>query len=70
MIFNVYKKKRRGKNGKMIPDRLYRGKYRLDGDYDVTDIPLKLPISKSLSKSSVKWSKRKSRSEQGYSLQS
>jgi len=40
MIFSVYKKKRRNSKGKMVSDRLYRGKYRLDGDYQVTDISL------------------------------
>ena len=42
MKVHVYKKKRR-KNGKMIPDRCYRGRYRLDGDFATTEIPLNTP---------------------------
>ncbi len=43
MICNVYKKKRKTKSGKVTVDRLYRGRYRLDGDYAVTEIPLDTP---------------------------
>jgi hypothetical protein len=39
---NVYKP-RRFKNGKLYVSRLYRGKYRLDDDVLVTNIPLKTP---------------------------
>ena len=42
MIFTVYKPKRI-RNGKRFISRLYRGKYRLDNDLLVTDIPLKTP---------------------------
>ena len=39
MIFHVYKKKRT-KNGKAVTDRCYRGRYRLDGDYAITELSL------------------------------
>jgi len=39
MICNVYKRKRK-KNGKTVTDRNYRGRYRLDGDYAITDVAL------------------------------
>lgn len=39
MILHVYKKKRR-KGGKMVPDRLYRGRYQLDGELTATDVAL------------------------------
>ena len=42
MIFHVYKKKRT-KNGKSVTDRLYRGRYRLGGDYAVMEVPLDTP---------------------------
>lgn len=40
MISHVYRKKRK-KNGKTVLDRNYRGRYRLDGDYEMTDVALK-----------------------------
>ena len=42
MIFNVYRKKRT-KNGKTVIDRNYRGRFRLDGEFEATDVPLKTP---------------------------
>lgn len=42
MIFHVYKKKRTRK-GKTTLDRLYRGRYRLDGEYAVTEVSLNTP---------------------------
>jgi len=39
MKSHVYKKKRK-KNGKTVLDRHYRGRYRLEGDFAATDIPL------------------------------
>lgn len=42
MIFNVYRKKRT-KNGKSVIDRNYRGRFRLDGEFEPTDVPLKTP---------------------------
>lgn len=40
MIASVYKQKKKVK-GKTITARYYRGRYRLDGDYEIIDIPLK-----------------------------
>ena len=40
MICHVFKKKRRNANGKMIADRHYRGRYRLEGDYRIHEVPL------------------------------
>ena len=40
MISHVYKPKRK-KNGKVVIARNYRGRYRLDGDFSVTDVALK-----------------------------
>jgi len=40
MISNVYKPKRKNKSGKSVSARLYRGRYRLDGDFLITEIPL------------------------------
>lgn len=39
MIFTIFKPKR-VRNGKAVPSRLYRGRYRLEGDTKITDIPL------------------------------
>ncbi len=40
MISHIYKPKRKNKAGKAVAARLYRGRYRLDGDFAVTDIAL------------------------------
>ena len=40
MICHVFKRKRK-KNGKTVNDRFYSGKYRLDGDFNVTVVALK-----------------------------
>jgi len=40
MIAHTYKPKRK-KNGKTVVARIYRGRYRLDGDFAVTDVALK-----------------------------
>lgn len=42
MIAFVYRKKRRGGKGN-ARDRMYRGRYRIDGDDRVTDVPLRTP---------------------------
>ena len=42
MICRVFRKKRRRK-GKITPDRLYRGRYRLDGEIEATEVPLNTP---------------------------
>lgn len=39
MIAHVYKPRRR-KNGKLEVSRLYRGRFRLKGDYAITEVPL------------------------------
>jgi len=39
MICHVFKRKRK-KNGKTVTDRFYRGRFRLDGDYAVSEIAL------------------------------
>ena len=39
MICHVYKRKRK-KNGKSVTDRFYRGRYRLDGDYEMSEVAL------------------------------
>ncbi len=40
MISHVYKPKRKNEAGKSISARLYRGRYRLDGEFVTTDIAL------------------------------
>ncbi len=40
MISHVYKPKRKNKAGKTVSARLYRGRYRLDGDFATIEIPL------------------------------
>lgn len=40
MISHVYKPRRKNKDGKTVTFRLYRGRYRLDGDFVVTDVAL------------------------------
>lgn len=39
MIAHVYKPKRR-KNGKLLVQRTYRGRYRLAGEFSISDVPL------------------------------
>ena len=45
MIAYVFKRKRK-KKGKIVPDRNYSGRYRLEGDFTSTTVALKLLISK------------------------
>ena len=40
MIAHVYRPRRKNKVGKSAHDRLYRGRYRFDGDYDVSAVAL------------------------------
>jgi len=40
MIAHVYKPRRKNSAGKSVTARLYRGRYRLDGDFAVTETPL------------------------------
>ncbi len=42
MIESVYKPRRK-KNGKTVVSRMYRGRYRLDGDYAITEVALGTP---------------------------
>ena len=42
MIRHVYKPSKR-EGGKRVFDRLYRGRYRLDGDEQIREVPLKTP---------------------------
>ena len=39
MIFNVFRPKRQ-RDGKAAISRMYRGRYRLDGETEITDVPL------------------------------
>ena len=45
MICNIFKPKRKI-NGKTIKSRMYRGRFRLDGDYSITEVSLKTPDKK------------------------
>jgi len=40
MIPHVYKPRHTNSAGKSVTARLYRGRYRLDGDFLITEIPL------------------------------
>ena len=42
MIRHVFKPSKR-ESGKRVFDRLYRGRYRLDGDEKIREVPLKTP---------------------------
>lgn len=65
MIAHVYKPRRKNAAGKSVPARLYRGRYRLDGDFSVKEVALGTPDKQTAEKKLSNIIKAKERERAG-----